>query len=231
MIPKMNMKELEQKYNKCYIRFQVKDVPIVGQVSAVLPSEYDSGTIKIMANQGMISLPVPSGNTTLYLNPPKGGLVNLDMGADPFIIQRTADKQYHRGFSSGSHSVFSLPLKVLGHINNNFLDISVDWNIANTLVQKGQIFSFDSIEKMYDRKYPNIDEAVKEQLLGKALSSKFAIVKSTVPQYQWEFYRETSKIGHVDVDKKRIYCHPLYWQEVTDFLKRRRNNDWSVHEK
>lgn len=231
MIPKMNMKELEQKYNKCYIRFQVKDVTIVGQVSAVLPTENDSGVIKILTNQGITQLSIPNEQASLYLNPPKGGLVNLNVVADPFIIQRTADKQYHRGFSSGSHSVYSLPLKVLGHINNNFPDIIVDWNIAQKLALKGLTFSFDSIEKMYDRKYPNIDDAVKGQQLGKALSSKFAIVKSIVPQYQWEFYRETSKIGHVDVDKKQIHCHPLYWQEVTDFLKRRRNNDWSVHEK
>lgn len=232
MIPKMAIKELEQKYSGCFIRVSSKDSEkITVRINSVsMGDEADVGYLSVTSVKGTHKIPIPSDEYTLYLSQPKGGLVNLESSYDPYFIVRTADKQYSRGFVAGNYSVLSLPLLVLGDYLHNNRDVSCNMHEQNKKAYaKEWLYTVPTVSRMYNKMFDSLDIAIESHRLGRALTSKFAIVRSINPDYLWEVYRETTKIGHIE--GKTIVCHPLYEQEVSDYIRRTRQSDWSVYGK
>jgi hypothetical protein len=228
----MLMKDLEQKYYNTF--FKIKNdssgKETICKLIYVHANEIDEGAFKVSTEAGdTVKIDVPSDQHTLILDPPKGGFVNLGHPADPFIILRNAEKQYSRGFGPGSHAVWSLPSRYFQCYKDTFYEIQVDWAGFG---KKEFAWQIGNVVKMYNRWFPTIDVAVTRATLGVALSRKFAIVRPVAPcDGEWELFRETAKIGYLLKDKKQIHCHPLYSQEVRDYLRRNSNVDWGVYEK
>ena len=232
MIPKMLMKDLEQKYYNTFfkIRNDSSGKESICKMIHVSGIDVEEGSFKVTCDSGdTIKIDVPSNTHTLILDPPKGGFVNLGHPADPFFIMRNAEKQYSRGFGPGSHAVGSMPGKYFQCYKDTFYEIHVDWS---GFAKKEFPWQIGNVVKMYNRWFPSLDAATVRNTLGVALSRRFAIIRPVAPcEGEWELFRETARVGYLVVGKKQIYCHPLYSQEVRDYLRRNAYVDWGVYEK
>lgn len=224
MIPTDILAEHKQKYEGCWVK--LKHAASSKAVCAHLSVVDTGGTyhFSVDATNGLV-VPYGDPNYIIDFKPPETGLVYVPVLKDTYLIQRSAEKQYKRGFCSSNYLVRPLINIAIRAALIKSTQIALNKNAFRK--DANEFFkSFQVVDKVFNRHYPSLDKAVG---FGTpvALSSKLAIVPSSKVNFDYDLFREVYNIGSISVKQKTIYVCSHFKQEVIDYI-RRSNLDWSV---